>query len=210
MKLKLDLHVHTSRSPDAFTTFPDVVDAVRQKGLDGVAVTDHDVVCSFSSKEIIIVPGIEVSSNQGHVLGLGSTQPIPSELSPEHTMDLMKRMGYVVVAPHPYSWLSRGLDPRLLRGVDAVETVNAKAFPFGRSRRLAEEAARALNLPMVGGSDSHLPQTIGDAYTVIEVEDTTLEAIVMAIQSGRTTPMGHPTGMAERLRRSVAFLGSGT
>lgn len=207
MKLRLDLHVHSSESPDAFTSFSSLVSAVQRRGLDGVAVTDHDLTCSFTSKEIIIVPGIEVSSTDGHILGIGSTQPVPKGLTPEHSITLMRERGYVVVAAHPFDWFGRGIDPRRLeKRVDAIETINAGSFPFERSKKLAEEVSASLSLPMVAGSDSHLPQTIGDAYTEVEADDTTTESIVTAIRSGKTIPRGHSTPIIERMRKLAYFL----
>ncbi|MFH0847935.1 MAG: PHP domain-containing protein [archaeon] len=207
MKLKLDLHVHTLRSPDAFTDFPSLVRGVQRRKLDGIAVTDHNLTCPYTSKDIIIVPGIEISSSHGHVIGIGSMQPVPRGLSPEDAITVMKEKGYAVVAAHPFDWFGRGMNPQGLRTrVDAVETINAGSFPFGRSKKLAEKMAANLGLPTVGGSDSHLPQTIGDAYTEVEVDDTATETIVTAIRRGKTTPKGHPTPIVQRMRKLAYFL----
>ncbi len=202
MKLRLDLHVHTSRSPDAFTDTRDLIEAVRNRGLDGIAVTDHNMPCSFESDEITVVPGIEVSSLNGHILGLGSKQPVPSQLPPEDTIRLMKSFGYIAVVAHPFDMSGKGVDPRRLQQKpDAIETMNANAFPFEKSRKRAEQAALSLNIPMIGGSDSHLPQTIGDAYTEVEVDESTVEAIILSILSGRTVPKGHSTNTVNKLRK---------
>ncbi len=207
MKLKLDLHVHTSRSPDAFTDPSALIEAAHSRGLDGVAVTDHNLTCSFASNEIIVVPGIEVTSSHGHILGHGARQPILSGLSPEHTIELMRSLGYITVVAHPFDWLGKGIDPRQLKQKpDAIETTNANAFPFKTSRMRAEQVALSLNLPMVGGSDSHLPQTIGDAYTEIEVDESTVKAILMSISSGRTVPKGYGTTTANKLRKLAHHL----
>ncbi len=44
MKLKLDLHVHTNRSSDAFTSPKLLATICRDRGLDGLAITDHNVL----------------------------------------------------------------------------------------------------------------------------------------------------------------------
>ena len=207
MKLKLDLHVHTSRSPDAFTDTRDLIEAVHNRGLDGIAVTDHNLICSFKSDEIAVIPGIEISSLNGHILGLGSKAPVPSGLPPEDTIRLMKSFGYIAVIAHPFDMWGKGVDPRQLKQKpDAIETTNANAFPFKKSRKLAEQAALSLSIPMTGGSDSHLPQTIGDAYTEVEVDEPTVEAIILSILSGRTAPKGHATTTANKLRKLARHL----
>ncbi|HEX9429136.1 MAG TPA: PHP domain-containing protein, partial [Candidatus Bathyarchaeia archaeon] len=82
MKLKLDLHVHTSRSSDAFTS-PEGLPAIcRDRGLDGLAITDHNVLAQDLDDELVILPGIEISSRDGHIIGLGLSDPIPRGLSP--------------------------------------------------------------------------------------------------------------------------------
>ena len=72
MPLKIDLHVHTFYSCDATTTLEEVVACSRKQGLDGVAITDHDnlkgALRLLRETEIIVIPGIEVDTSQGHVV----------------------------------------------------------------------------------------------------------------------------------------------
>jgi predicted metal-dependent phosphoesterase TrpH len=81
MRLKIDLHVHTTGSRDAFTEPEQLPTIVRQRGLDGVAVTNHDAFTRVTSSEAIILPGIEVSTRQGHIIGLGISGPIEDRKS---------------------------------------------------------------------------------------------------------------------------------
>ena len=70
LKLKLDLHVHTNRSSDAFTSPKQLAIICRDRGLDGLAITDHNVLTVDFSDDPVILPGIEISTRHGHIIGL--------------------------------------------------------------------------------------------------------------------------------------------
>jgi predicted metal-dependent phosphoesterase TrpH len=72
---------------------------------------------------------------------------------------------------------------------DAVETLNA-SVPFESDNLRSIELAKRLGLPQTGGSDSHSADTVGDAYTLVEAEDKTIEAVVRAIREGNVKPAG--------------------
>jgi len=200
MLLKLDLHVHTNHSPDSSTDRNIVAQIVKARGLDGIAVTEHDVASSFESDEILVVPGIEVSSRQGHILALGPCEAVPKGLSAERAIELLRAQGCVIVVPHPYDRSSPSIDPLHLGvSVDAIETVNSSSIPFESSKRKAENAAKVLSLSMVAGSDSHIPSTIGDAYTLVEVSSSSVGSVLEAVRAGRTTPYGSPTSIKNKI-----------
>jgi len=79
--------------------------------------------------------------------------------------------------------------------------MNADALSFGISNYLARRDARKFNLPQVGGSDSHIPESIGDCYTVIDSSTHSLDDILSAIRKGKTRPAGHATSIANKLRK---------
>ncbi len=200
MLLKLDLHVHTRCSSDAFTD-PDVIARIaRKRGLDGIAVTEHDLPSSYRSNEILVVPGIEVSSREGHIVALGAYEGVPKGLSADQTIELLRGQNCVIVVPHPYDILSPSVDPLRLRNrVDGIETVNSSMIPFWFAKRKSEKAARALGVSMVAGSDSHIPSTIGDSYTLLEVSSPTVEGVLESIRLGKTTPCGSSTSIRNRI-----------
>ena len=84
MLLKADLHVHTEHSPDSRTSLPDAITAAKRAGMDFLAVTDHDVppvdeVFSQPEREgVLLIPGVEYSTDKGHLLGLFLTVPCPA------------------------------------------------------------------------------------------------------------------------------------
>ena len=76
--MKLDLHIHSKYSPDGRMEIEDIIKTAKARGLDGVAVTDHNSVKGGLSalefckgSDFLVIPGIEVSTTKGHVLGLG-------------------------------------------------------------------------------------------------------------------------------------------
>ena len=202
MPLRLDLHVHTINSKDGHTNLEDLPHVVLNRGLDGIAVTDHNVLSKIQFKEIIIIPGIEVSTAHGHMLALNVRESITKGLSADETVEMIHNQSGLAILPHPYDFLRSSLRPkRLLRNADAVETVNASSPLFPLSKWFAERFAQSRRLPVTGGSDSHLPETIGNGYTLIDVESTSIDDIVEAIRKGRTQAFGSAVSLFDRARK---------
>jgi len=211
LPLKIDLHVHTCYSKDAFTTLKELIRHAKKRGLDGVAITDHNTIegASRIKKEdtdgLVIIPGIEVTTSKGHMLGLNVTELIPRDLKPSETVKLIHENGGIAVAAHPSVPLKNSLGLEVLRknmGIDAIEVINSSSFPFSFSTYLARRAAVQLGLPQTGGSDSHIPETIGLAYTIIDA-DPDVEDIIQAIKKGYTTPHGSPVPWRLRIKKMM-------
>ena len=204
MKLKLDLHVHTTRSRDAFTALDHLPRLAKNSGLDGAAVTDHNCALDLVVGGTIVVPGIEISSSEGHVIGLGITAPIPRGLSADQTINEIHRMAGVAVIPHPYDLFRKSVRPeRLTARPDAIEVVNSSNFLHSVTWKRGRKYAQKAGLPMVAGSDSHIPQTIGRAYTVVDTDSGDIPGILDAIRKGSVTPSGRPISIWDRLRKTV-------
>jgi len=205
-QLKIDLHVHTHYSGDAKTTLEQVVKYAQRKGLDGVAVTDHDTVLGArrlaKQKGFLVIPGIEVSSLQGHILGLNITEPIQPKLDLPRTVEKIRRLGGIAVIAHPSVVVKTGLGTSITSAshIDAVEVINASAFPFFLSTYLGRRLAHRLALPQTAGTDAHYPEEIGNAYTIIDA-DSNLDDVVEAVRQGKTKPLGKPISWVRRLER---------
>ena len=207
MGLKIDLHVHTCYSRDSSITLKQVVAYAKKRGLDGVAITDHNTVegaLKLKSRDIIVVPGIEVSTLNGHLLGLNVTVPIPAKLGIEETIHLIHEAGGIAVAPHPTTFY-KSPPSRRVSSYDAVEVMNAASIPFPVFTYLSKRFAAGLGLPQTGGSDSHYAPEIGAAYTMVEA-DSDVDEIVCAIKKGAVYPMGHGIPLSVRLGRTALRL----
>ncbi|MEM2110365.1 MAG: PHP domain-containing protein, partial [Candidatus Bathyarchaeia archaeon] len=139
MAVKIDFHVHTCYSADSVTTLKDVVAYSKKKGLNGVAITDHGTVEGVlkllrkKDDDLIIIPGIEVSTNRGHILGVNITTPIPQHTTVEESVERIHSAGGIAIVPHPLALFKSGI--RLNKescfvGLDAIEVVNSSVVPF--------------------------------------------------------------------------------
>ena len=205
--LRIDLHLHTNYSLDAKTTLEEAVRYAKKNQLDGIAVTDHDTVEGarrIAKKQgLLVIPGIEVSSQHGHILGLNITEPIQPKLGVAETAERIQLLGGLAVIAHP-AVIIKGLGARIDTSsrIDAIEVINAAAIPFYLSINSSRRLALRLRLPQTGGSDSHYPNEIGSAYTIIDA-DPNPDDVMEAIRKGRTEPRGKPISWMNRLERGT-------
>jgi predicted metal-dependent phosphoesterase TrpH len=208
MPVKADLHVHTVYSPDSLITPKELVYYAKQRGLNAVAVTDHNCVEGAlkiaKETDFLIIPGTEVSSLNGHIVGLNVKEVIPKHLSAEETVERIHAAGGIAIACHPFALLKGSVGKHVSAKFDAVEVINASAFPFGRSVRRAQVVAEMFGLSRVAGTDAHYGPQIGAAYTVIDAEPN-VEAIVKAIVDGKCEPFGKPVSFTLKVEKQVRF-----
>jgi len=200
---RADIHLHTTAS-DGFSSVEAVLDHIAKLGtLDVIAITDHDVLDSSlwayhhrANYPFAIIPGVEVSSADGHVLALWVTQPITKGMPLAETVTAIHKQGGMAILAHPFEVLVCTEAPfRYLRepesirqaGVDALEVHNAGAFTPGNNL-LARRLAKQLNLPAVGNSDGHSLRAIGRGVTYFK--GRTDDDFRAAVQRGETRVEG--------------------
>ncbi|MBT8479342.1 MAG: dephospho-CoA kinase [Gemmatimonadetes bacterium] len=171
---RVDLHTHTSASPDCLSAPADVVRQARKVGLDQIAITDHNQIeGAFEAREIdpdLVIIGEEVRTAEGlDLIGLFLTEHIPRGGTFREVAEEIRRQGGVVYVPHPFD-SHRGTSEEFLDGVrdciDAVEGFNARIHDPRRNQR-AQNWALAHGLPLGAGSDAHLLSKIGRARVVM-------------------------------------------
>ena len=209
MQIKADLHVHTTYSSDSIITPKDLVFYAKKRGLNAVAVTDHNQVEGArkiaAETDFLIIPGTEVSSRDGHIIGLNVNRAIPRGLSADETVERIHRAGGVAIACHPYALFKGSIGQHVTARFDAVETINASSFPFRSASSKAEKIAERFSLPRVAGTDAHYGPVIGCAYTVIASE-LNLESILEAIVKGQCKPAGGAISLRMRIENQGRFL----
>jgi predicted metal-dependent phosphoesterase TrpH len=227
-----DLHIHTCYS-DGWPTPRAVVEHVRSRTeLDVVAITDHDTIegalwaadhaAGIAGGPRVIV-GEEVSSRDGHVLGLFLTRRVEPGLPAAATVDAIHDQGGLAICAHPF-WRTEQQRSRsgkvhgvgwkaMMIDFDAIEVENATPglYLFNQmAYRLKEEVL----LAGVGGSDAHILDAIGRACTGFpgRTEDDLRQAILRTRTTAERTryrPMGLVRYMAwgldhQRQRRLAA------
>lgn len=210
MRLRIDLHVHTDHSLDSCISVDEVIRRCRLAGLDGFAVTDHDTLSGLAEAmekrgSLIVIPGVEVSARGAHILALDVSEPIPAGLSIAETVERIHSQGALSVIAHPYSVFKTWVSGREIEeaGFNAVEVVNADQFPYGWMLRRNIALAERLGLPQTGGSDAHIPEIVGRAYTVVESDSGDVEDIIRSIRRGYTEAFGRGVSLFERLKKLV-------
>ena len=96
-KLKIDLHVHTNHS-DSSSSVKKILESAEKKGLDGIAITDHSTTDAYTeasmlATDLLIIPGVEVETDEGHVLILGISNLPPTDTNIDEIVEYAKREG---------------------------------------------------------------------------------------------------------------------
>src|SRR5256886_6561762 len=177
---RADIHMHTNLG-DGWASPAKIVEEATRRGFPLIAVTDHDHVEGAKRVQELIyqqnsslqmITGVEVSTRQGHLLGLFVAKAPKAMRSVEESIENIKEQGGLVIVPHPLGKLVPSLsrakiDALLDKGyaIDEVEMYNPS--PANASMRPVVRAAnQQWRLAETGGSDAHFWQHIGSAYTL--------------------------------------------
>lgn len=192
----VDLHLHTRFSFDASIGPKFLADALHQHPVvKAVAVTDHNTLEGYlhvrrfaaAYEDVVIVPGVEVSTVRGDVIVLGVEEKPAYWSSLESVIDFARARSGVIVVPHPYRGGGIGdAAKRIPSDIAAVEVANPDASV--EENKMAEDLARTQNMPGVGGSDAHHIRQLWTAYTEVKAEPS-VEDILKAIKQASVTPV---------------------
>lgn len=179
--LRLDLHNHTFHSADAIISPARLLEAARSKGIHCIAVTDHNTVrggleaLALAEADITlprVIPGIELTTADGEIIGLYIWEDIPSGLPLVESVDRIRAQGGLVYLPHPYDLFRRGAisrsqRPRAAELSDIIEVVNGRSLGPIAGRK-AWELARRAGKPGGAGSDAHREAEVGTSYVTVD------------------------------------------
>jgi predicted metal-dependent phosphoesterase TrpH len=169
--LTVELHCHTCHSKDSLMRPKDVLEICRKKGIDRIAITDHNAIeGAFEAARIDperVIIGEEIKTSQGELLGYFMKEFIPPGLSPQETITLMRDQGTFISVAHPFDAIRAGAwREEVLRDilplVDAIEIFNARSWTSTANERAKSFALQA-GIPGTAGSDAHAPLEIGRA-----------------------------------------------
>jgi predicted metal-dependent phosphoesterase TrpH len=152
------------------------------------ALTDHDTVKGLSVTQqfasaypdILIIPGVEISTPQGDIVVLGTEEMPPKPWTVEGVVDFARDRGYISVVVHPYREYGLG-DLAKNYKFDAIEVLNGDSSPS--SNKLAQDLAKSMGLSGVAGSDAHQPSDLYSAYTEIQAS-LDIDEILKALKKG--------------------------
>jgi predicted metal-dependent phosphoesterase TrpH len=217
----IDPHVHSFFSVDAADDPRDLIAAAKKRGLDGIVITDHDAcrahaycveygLARTDGKPVdgfLVVPGMEVSSADGHILCIGASIPPMIGVPADIVCAAIRDAGGEPVPAHPFDHWRSGLGAGRLRelSLHAIEVFNA-AVSSRKFNVSAGNFARSNGLAGTAGSDAHHASAVGVSRTHFDTSELSVEAVVNAIRSGSIRPEGHYLSKTEALKKHLGNL----
>ncbi len=208
-----DLHCHTIHS-DGLNSVDDLVHSAIERGLDFLAVTDHNTnthheeLDRLSHLPITLIPGEEVTTYWGHANMWGLREWVEFRCADEESMRSVQQFvlqkGGLISVNHPKSvgppWLFEGLD-----GYPCMEVWQApwRFYNWESLERWDDMLRRGQRVIAVGGSDVHSipparpmhPHGLGNPTTWVYAEGgPSEESILEGIGKGHVFVCDDPSG----------------
>ena len=218
---RADLHIHTTVS-DGLHTPRQLLDHVARLGtLDVIAITDHDrlegSLWAYARRDrypFDIIPGVEVSSAEGHILALWVMNPIPENLSMSETAAAIHEQGGMAVLAHPFfrqmghirraaKAYCKDRDYLIRAGLDGIEGFNAAVLIPG-TNRIARRVGQQIGLAVTGGSDAHTLGAVGMGHT--HFIGRTADDLRASMMARTTAPAGRAWPLSEYGRFIADFV----
>jgi predicted metal-dependent phosphoesterase TrpH len=215
--ITVELHCHTYRSTDSLILPARLLAVCEQQGIDKLAVTDHNTLdgaleaAQLEPKRVII--GEEIQTTKGELLAYFVKEHVPPGLTPEETIDILRRQGAFISVSHPCDALRSGSwrmdDLRaILPRVDALEVFNARTLLSVFDRKAAILASEA-GLLTTAGSDAHAYSEVG--RTVLRLpsfdDPQSMRAALASahIVGRRSSPLVHFSSRYAAWRKAIGW-----
>lgn len=208
--LKVDLHAHTSEDLQDRIQYNSyqLIDRAAQKGFDAIAITNHDFVLytdelvKYSQeKGILLIPGIELTLSENHVLLINPDFPSNPKKRPLSDLANIKKKSNLIIAPHPFFPQIKSLRSRFFKYLpyfDAIEFSHCYNR-FLNFNKKAVRAAKISDLPLIGTSDCHFLWEFGTTYSFVDAEKN-IPSIIDAVKKGKIRLVSSPLSFALSLR----------
>jgi predicted metal-dependent phosphoesterase TrpH len=211
--IKLDLHLHSKYSEDGNGSPKEIIKILKKRGLQGMSITDHNTLegnlkaLKVAPKDFIVIPGVEISTLDGHIIALNINETVEKNLSIEETVDRIIDLGGVTIVPHLFRNMSGIKKENLLKIKDklsVIEVFNSCSTP--QTNLKTAKIAKEMKLGGTGGSDSHEPEYTGLGYTRFNTDDLDKDTIISEIIKGKTWGEGSILPFSYRQDRMVKSL----
>jgi predicted metal-dependent phosphoesterase TrpH len=165
----VEFHCHTIYSNDSLMHIDNLLDAISRKGIDRIAITDHNTILGalkateIASEKIII--GEEIMTQGGELVAFFVKEVVPPGLSPEDTISRLRQQGAFICFSHPFDRFRKGhweieeLE-RIFPHVDAIEIFNSRCINPA-DNTAAQIFANQHSLTEMVGSDAHTIMELG-------------------------------------------------
>jgi hypothetical protein len=197
LTLAVDLHVHTAPGDGALLPW-DLAREARRRGLDAIAITDHNQMIGVRATSplstpfgVLLIPGEEITMAHVHIAAVGLNHAVDWRGSIPAIAAAVHTQGGVAIAAHPVGDQRASWTDDAFRAVDGVEVAQPAMFTSSAYRadlRSAYDQARLAhpNIAAIGSSDYHTAEPLGFCRTYVFVREATAAGVVDAIRGGRT------------------------
>jgi len=202
-----ELHVHSNHS-DGRDSVRKLLERAVELGIEVISITDHDTVSgSLEAMEIVeeeslpleVVPGVEVTTDKGHLLVYGVTNDFDRGMPFEEAVEVARKSGGVCYVAHPFQIERKGVVSfDAIKMADGVEAFNSK-YVLGIFNYLSSKIAKKFNKPVIAGSDAHSAKALGYGLTVLKSDP------LKALKEGLTEIVGRKMPLRVWLSDSLGF-----
>ncbi|NJD59518.1 MAG: hypothetical protein C3F13_04585 [Anaerolineales bacterium] len=179
--VKAEFHCHTGQSKDSLVTLDKLIATCHKKGIQRLAVTDHNSLDgALHAQQLdpaLIIVGEEIMTLQGELLGYFLQEAIPAGLSAQEAIERLRSQRAFISVSHPFDTLRAGhwkIEDltEIASRVDAIEVFNSRCMD-SKANTQAAEFAKHHNLPGTVGSDSHTLREVGKSSLILPQFDDT-------------------------------------
>lgn len=170
--MKFDLHVHSKYSYDSNLSPEKIIKFAKKKGLNGVAITDHNTILGGiatskinKDKDFHVIVGEEIKTEYGDIVALFIREEIKARIF-EDVVEEIKNQGGLSVLAHPFRHFKS--PKKIINKLDLVEGFNARSKAEDNLKAI--EIAKRYNKALCAGSDVHFSFELGMGRTIANEE----------------------------------------
>jgi len=169
-KAKIDMHIHSCYSFDSLTRPSDIVKIAIKRGLEGIAITDHNTLrgslagkkyCRENGIDIMFVMGAEYETDKGDVLALFIEDEIKHKENIFELIDTIHENNGIAIKAHPFKRVP--LEKDIIKIFDGLEAFNSRN-PYND---IVRDIVADYKFPQTGGSDAHFLFEVGRGFTMV-------------------------------------------